>query len=210
MPKHRVAKGEWIGGIAASHGHVAWQDLWKHGKNSKLRKRRDPNLLVENDRVYVPPVDKKKSSAAAGSSHRFVRQRQPDKLILRFVEVGVYIDLFGAIPYTIELGSKKVTGKIEAEGAEVEVPLELAVEEGVLWLGKLRCRLDVGGLDPRNRLSGVQARIRNLGWDAGPVDNLNGPKTKRGVRNFQRFYAIKIDGRVGGQTRTKLKEVCGC
>jgi peptidoglycan hydrolase-like protein with peptidoglycan-binding domain len=52
--------------------------------------------------------------------------------------------------------------------------------------------------------------MTNLGWDVGPADNQNGPRTKQGTKGFQAFYTIKVDGIIGGQTRGKAKQVYGC
>jgi N-acetylmuramoyl-L-alanine amidase len=58
-------------------------------------------------------------------------------------------------------------------------------------------------------VSGCQARLRNLGYDPGPIDGIAGPRTEAAVRAFQRDYSLTVDGICGPQTRGKLKEVYG-
>jgi TPR repeat protein len=40
----------------------------------------------------------------------------------------------------------------------------------------------------------VQAALRQLGFDAGPVDGVMGPRTRRGIRAFQRAQGLQVDG----------------
>jgi Putative peptidoglycan binding domain len=58
-------------------------------------------------------------------------------------------------------------------------------------------------------LTGVQYRLNASGFGAGPVDGVNGPKTKKAVTEFQKTYALRVDGIPGPQTQTKLVEICG-
>ncbi|HEY5796714.1 MAG TPA: peptidoglycan-binding domain-containing protein, partial [Bosea sp. (in: a-proteobacteria)] len=59
-------------------------------------------------------------------------------------------------------------------------------------------------------LTGVQFRLNALGFGAGPVDGIKGPKTTKAVRSFQKTYPpLKIDGIPGPRTQEKLVEICG-
>ena len=48
----------------------------------------------------------------------------------------------------------------------------------------------------------VQQRLKELGYDPGPVDGVYGAKSARGVRAFQHRYRdfLFVDGIVGPQT----------
>lgn len=210
MPLHKVKRGEWMGGIAASYGHRSWKPIWENPRNRSLRRRRDPNLLVEGDRVYVPKPVPKSDSGTTESTNRFRVKVDEDKLVLRFVEIDLYLQLFGPIEYRIKVGPHEKAGELTKEGEQIEVPLPISVEKGSLWIEEHEYELDIGGLDPVRRLSGMQARINNLGWDVGPVDNILGRLTKRGTRDFQGFYKIGVDGKIGSETRGKAEEVYGC
>jgi peptidoglycan hydrolase-like protein with peptidoglycan-binding domain len=59
-------------------------------------------------------------------------------------------------------------------------------------------------------VTGVQARLANLGFSPGPVDGIQGELTAGAIRRFQRAYGLTVDGIAGPQTRAKLKEVHGC
>lgn len=59
-------------------------------------------------------------------------------------------------------------------------------------------------------LTGVQFRLNALGFGAGPVDGIKGPKTTKAVRSFQKAYPpLKLDGIPGPKTQEKLVEICG-
>jgi hypothetical protein len=59
-------------------------------------------------------------------------------------------------------------------------------------------------------LTGVQYRLNALGFGAGPVDGIKGPKTTKAVKAFQKTYPpLKVDGVPGPRTQEKLAEVCG-
>jgi hypothetical protein len=59
-------------------------------------------------------------------------------------------------------------------------------------------------------LTGVQFRLNALGFGAGPVDGIAGPKTRGAVERFQSAYPpLSVDGVPGPKTQAKLGEVCG-
>jgi len=53
-------------------------------------------------------------------------------------------------------------------------------------------------------VSNLQSRLKELGFDPGPIDGIFGPRTEAAVRAFQRNQGIEVDGIVGPQTRGKL------
>ena len=50
----------------------------------------------------------------------------------------------------------------------------------------------------------VQKALAALGYDPGKIDGLDGPNTKKAVREFQASANIGVDGIVGRDTRTAL------
>jgi hypothetical protein len=59
-------------------------------------------------------------------------------------------------------------------------------------------------------LTGVQFRLNALGFAAGPVDGIKGPRTDRAIRAFQSAYPpLVVDGVPGRRTQAMLVSVCG-
>ena len=75
--------------------------------------------------------------------------------------------------------------------------------------------LQLGALNPimeaapdAQCISGVQARLNNLGLNSGPVDGLLGENTKAAIKAFQKTYGLPESGLPDqGKTQPKLKSV---
>jgi peptidoglycan hydrolase-like protein with peptidoglycan-binding domain len=59
------------------------------------------------------------------------------------------------------------------------------------------------------RVREVQRRLRAVGISPGPVDGLFGPRTDAAVESFQTEHGLVVDGVVGVQTLTALRELTG-
>ena len=55
-----------------------------------------------------------------------------------------------------------------------------------------------------NQWKKIQARLNELGYDAGKVDGRPGRKTKIAIQKFQSANGLKADGKVGSKTRAAL------
>jgi hypothetical protein len=59
-------------------------------------------------------------------------------------------------------------------------------------------------------LTGVQYRLNALGFGAGPIDGVKGPKTTGAILAFQKTYPpLRVDGIPGSQTQARLVALCG-
>src|SRR5262245_55542967 len=69
MPQHTVKKGESRSLIAKNNGIDDWRVIYDHEKNAEFRKKRpDPNLIYENDSVFVPEKKPNKNAADGGTN----------------------------------------------------------------------------------------------------------------------------------------------
>lgn len=55
-------------------------------------------------------------------------------------------------------------------------------------------------------IKGVQAALKNAGFDPGSVDGKLGPRTHQAIKEFQRTKGLKIDGKVGPKTWGELSK----
>jgi hypothetical protein len=74
----------------------------------------------------------------------------------------------------------------------------------------LELRLRCGRIDPIDTVTGFQTRLNNLGFRAGAVDGLLGPRTRAAIRRFQESLTIKVTGEMDAQTSHKLVQAYGC
>jgi hypothetical protein len=55
-----------------------------------------------------------------------------------------------------------------------------------------------------NETASIQQQLAQRGYDPGPVDGVNGPRTKAAVKAFQKASGLTVDGIVGPKTREAL------
>src|SRR5437879_3767048 len=123
MPIHRVAQGERISSIADLYGFGDAQAIYAHPDNEELRKKRpDPNVLLEGDRIVVPDKEPKEQECAAGKSHRFQvrRPRAVVKVVIKDREGKAIADA----DYTFVVGKEERKGKTAGGLVEQPVPAD--------------------------------------------------------------------------------------
>ena len=201
-----------MGSIAKKYGFHKWQDLWNLPQNHALRTSgRKPELLVAGDIVFIPERTTKETAVQTNARHNFVLESVAAELHLRFVDVEPFIHAFGAISYSLEAkDGNNQTGKITQEKQEITMPLSLAAETCTLVIGGMSFQLSIGGLDPLESVSGMQGRLKNLGFDPGPITKTENPSTTSAVRAFQEHYKLTVNGIIGPEVQDKMKEVYGC
>ena len=207
MIEHVVEQGECVASIAASYG-VPGKKVWNAPENEELReKRKSPYMLYPGDVVRVNDRDKREEACATEQHHRFERKAEKTWLRVKLLDLG---EARAGEPYVLKIGGEVIEGKTDGEG-KVEVEIPAHATEAVLRLGdKQRGEdflLKVGGLDPVTEVSGVQARLANLGYDC-EVTGAMDERTKRAVREFQYDNVLKM-GEVSEETREELVKVYG-
>lgn len=206
MPQHTAAQDECINSIAAQYGFF-WNTVWNHANNAALRaKRKDPNVLMPGDVVYVPDKQPKKESAATDQVHKYRLKGIPVPLKLRLLENG---QPRTGVPYRLTVGPVTREGTIGGDGL-ISVMVMPDVPAGKLLLypndEKLReeYQVLVRRLDPVTELSGVQGRLENLGFYRGPVDGNPSPETESAVKTFQSSRGLPESGQADTATQAAL------
>lgn len=208
MPDHVATQGECLFSIAEDHG-FAWQTVWNDPANASLKDlRKSPYILLPGDIVHVPDLRPRSESRGPDSTHRFKRKGVPATLQLRLLANGKPRD---NMAWKASLGGPWTEGRTDADG-RLSIRLPPSSPAGLLRLEDgTEYRLLLRELDPLESISGVQARLNNLGYPSGPVDGIQGPLTTAAIRQFQEAYPpLDVDGIVGPKTRAKLKEIYGC
>jgi hypothetical protein len=84
--EYYVAEGDCIESIAFARG-IPWTRIWDHPENAALKEaRRDPNILLPGDRLFVPDPELKNVAAATDKRHKFRRMGAASRLRIRIVE----------------------------------------------------------------------------------------------------------------------------
>lgn len=210
MPnEHRVKKGECISSIAEKYGFRP-ETIWDSNENAELKSKRgqEPSILFAGDIVIIPDKRPKTESAATESKHRFLRKGVPDKIEIQFMIGDTPVS---DEPYEIRINDVTKTGHTNSDGMLIEGIPPNAMQ-ATIFLGEQRDQYNVklGDLDPIDESAGIQARLKNLGFDCGPIDGVIGPKTTAAIKSFQKKHELEITGTPDEITRAKLKELHKC
>ena len=209
MPFHTVAQGECLDSIAALYGFPDYQVIYGDGANADLRQSRpNPNVLLPGDSVFIPEIKPPEHSCATDARHKFVLKRSKTRLRL------VLKDADGPMatrPYTLTVDGKPIEGVTDGSGL-LEQPVPASAQTAELRLqrtsdpkaGFLTWALQLGSLDPFDKVSGVQARLNNLGFFCGTVDGVAGPRTQKALRSFQEQSGLPKTGHIDAATSAKL------
>jgi Putative peptidoglycan binding domain/LysM domain len=214
MPRtHTVKPGECLSTIAARYGFLDYKTLYDHDDNAGLRsKRPNPNMIHPGDVVTIPDKDDSLVECATGKRHTFVLERPERELILKFLdEEG---EPLANEAYELEVGDEYIEGTTDGSGRLKEkIPQD--AHSATLRLGERHYRVKIGDLNPvedvdDDGVSGVQGRLRNLGFDPGPIDGKMGPRTRHAIAAFQASRGVPVTGDWKGSTLNELKQAHGC
>ena len=154
-------------------------------------------------------------SRGPGQLHVFRKKVTP--VLLRIVLLDEEHRPMAGAAYQLKVAESSVEGRTGPNGLlEQTIPqaaatarLSVKVDRpdgitGYTW------DLRLGTLDPQTTMTGIQARLNNLGYNTGPVIGIQGPRTTEAIKEFQEKYGLDVDGIAGPVTQGKLVEVYGC
>ncbi|MFZ2148952.1 MAG: peptidoglycan-binding domain-containing protein [Sedimentisphaerales bacterium] len=206
MAKHIVKQGDCMESIAYKHGFF-WETLWNLAENAELkRKREDPNVLLAGDQVFIPDKCEKTEDGATEQRHRFRRKGVPSKIHLVFEKDGEPV---ANVPYILDIDGN-IFSKETNDRGEIIHPIPPNAKKGKLTLGEgddaEEYELHLGHINPLDEISGVQARLNNLGFDCGRADGKMSPKTIEALKAFQDKVGLPATGEVDQATRQALEK----
>jgi len=185
MPDHTVKQGECIESIAFEHG-LFWETVWNDSQNAEFKqKRKNPNALLPGDKVFVPEKQEKEVSGATEQTHRFRRKGVPSKL---HIIVKKEDEPRANERYTLDIDGEFFSGTTNAKG-EVKQAIAPNAKSCKLTVGEgedaVEYLLQLGHIDPIDEVSGVQARLNNLGFHCGEPDGKMSPRTVEAIEAFR-------------------------
>lgn len=231
MPQHTVQQGEWLAKIAARYGFADVRKVYDHADNAEFRRKRpDPNVIYPGDQLAIPERERKDVDAPNEKRHTFRKLAPPQ--VLRAVARTPEGEVLAGKPFRLIVRDDSVVvidkeGTTDGQGiVEEKVPPKSREAALSVWPDDdtsktpLRWKLRIAHLDPIETTPGVQARLNNLGFDAGRVGSSPGDQLKSAVRAFQKFCmdhagepgvsdAGTPTGEITDQFRTALKAFYG-
>jgi N-acetylmuramoyl-L-alanine amidase len=179
--KYVIRQGECLSSLAGAWGLRSWKDLCDHPGNTELmRKRPNPNVLAPGDVVMVPDsaAEQKTVACATGETHLFTIEAPKVKLRIQLLDRNG--EPYGDKKFEVTIGERKFPGKTNGEGL-IDIPISAAAQSGRLrvWLDEddddpsIDRDMDIGHLDPTSSVSGLQARLHNLGHRCEVNGNLD-------------------------------------
>jgi LysM repeat protein len=227
-----VRQGDYLEKIAKDNGFSDYRAIYEHPQNADFRKLRpDPNLLYPGDKLFIPEKKPRVHQGATRQVHTF--KVTVPRLKLHLCLHDDYGDPINIARYELDLSSKVLnryaTGEAdppsdrfdasnlgkglvieELSNAPTQATLRLWFEDPYSKKPDVVRTLQLGHLDPITTISGIQARLNNLGFNCGPADGKSGPRTRAAIKLFQSEHGIDADGEPNGATQSKLSEVYGC
>lgn len=204
MPTRRIVhQGESLPQIAAEHG-LAPDTIWSAPENAALaRARRNYNVLLPGDELFIPDRTEKLHPAATGLRHRFRRRGVPAKLRIQLYD--------GEAPranldYELVVGEATLHGTTTADGV-LEHWVPTGLHRAVLrFTGSPEITVQIGHLDPIDTVTGAQKRLNNLGYDC-PVNGEHDPETAAAVHRFQIRFGLDPSGALDAATLAELERL---
>jgi len=223
---YTVKQGENLDLIAVCFGFADCQPIYDHPNNAELKGDRDnPDVLYPQDRVFIPELRLREEPCATDQLHSFT-MKGPKKMLRVAVQDSDGNKLTG-VPYELTIEAtprcaprfrdtpkQVLKSQIDSSGV-VECPIPINASSATLKVGSMVWYLRIGDLNPGSDtlddgVSGIQARLKNLGFDPGPIDGMSGPLTQSAIRAFQEKYPpLKVDGICGPKTWKQLKAIHG-
>jgi len=186
---HTVVRGECLESIAEQYGFF-WQSLWYLPGNSELNKlRRNPNILKAGDEVVIPPTRQKVESCLTDAVHQFKRRGVPSRFSVRLLSGG---EARNSLRFTCDINGRITEGTTGADGG-ISIAIPPNACKGILLVSDgdqvEEYELTFGELDPVSEISGVQQRLKNLGYECEASGQLD-QTTKNALAAFRLAHKL--------------------
>jgi len=208
MPIHYKAKqGDCISSIAFEYGFFQ-ETIWNDPANRELKqKRRDPYILLPGDPVHIRDKEEKDELRPDAQRHRFRRRGVPEMLVVQF---RIEEDPISDEPFVLEIDGALSEGSTDENGM-IRRWIPPDAKRGKITFPGIdeEWELRVAHLDPITEISGVQGRLMDLGFFAGPADGKMSDDLSEAIRRFQQRHGLDVTGALDESTRHAIQQDFG-
>ena len=210
MPSYIAKEGETLADIALREcGLVNLDGILADEKNQGLFITRPDRVLHADDMVVLP--ERESGSKTEKLEPDLINEFETDRPEANFVLT--ILDRarkpWTGLQYKLLLDDgREITEQTTGEG-KIEAGVPYGETTLTLVVGKVQRTLLIGGLKSGFSVEGIQARLNNLGYEAGMVDGNAGEATVAAIRRFQKGNQLKETGEVDETLWSKLREVYG-
>ncbi len=201
MSNRTIELGDTVSRVAGETG-FAPETIWSHPNNAELKSRREHmDVLGVGDQLYVPDLTPKSMPAVTEKRHRYKRKGVPMRFILQL------LDAWGEPrknrPYKLIVDGEVFEGSTDGIGV-LRHYLPTAAKGGTLSIDGLEFDIEIGYLEPKTELLGVQQRLTNLGFPCLGDEGETGQATHIALSRFQMLMHLPVTGEADGKTRDAL------
>ncbi len=197
MPIQRVVKsGDCIASIAEEYGFFP-DTIWDDPDNSELKDLRgDPNCLMPGDVVVV--MDKRQNELAVDTEvrHTFRKKGVPENLtVCVMTNDGTEEVPKANANYTLTIDGKSRLGLTTDPDGMIDefMPPRARFAVAVFEDGE-EFEFELGELDPLDTVSGVHARLTNLGFSCGQPTEEMTEELSEAISEFQAARDLTVNG----------------
>jgi len=207
MPFHPVVQGETLLGLASTNGLDSWEDIVNAPENASIKDTlTDPGILKPGLSLFIPNKTLKQQPSAIDATHPFSIKR-PTAWLRLAIKDADGAALAGK-KFELLVAGKTIAGTLGADGVlEQTVPISTTGGTLKVWLTDTtfeNWQLKIGWMDPISEVSGVQARLNNLGFDCGEPDGVLDDDTAAAIKAFQARIGADVTGTIDDTLRQKL------
>jgi len=218
-----VGPGDCMSSIAYANGFF-WKTLWNLSANAALKtKRKNPNVLMTGDVIHIPDWTAKNEPGPTEQRHKFMLMGVPEKLHIQLLDYDhkprPNVDYKLVIEGNWRSGTTDADGKLHESIPPDAVTGKLTFPAPQLLDGNgnpipakpkdQTMILQLGHLNPISEVSGLKARLANLGLYKGPIDENLDAATQQAISAFQAKKGLPVTGDADDATRQELQELHG-
>ena len=210
---YNVRRGDCLSSISAQFGFSDYESIYLHPENAAFREKRpNPNIICSGDVLFIPDPTIREVPCATERKHRFVLKRP--KALLRLCLKDDLQKPYKNTKYHLRIDCNQYDGSTDGAGmVERKIPANATNGEITIFPSGsddgYTFTLNLGDLDPVDETTGVDARLRNLGF--GPPDSsdeeLSDEDRQEALRAFQERFGLEVTGKADDATRAKLRQL---